>query len=145
MISNETYPHCDLSTDVKIPVKSLLVKKLFHKQRDRGMTLIEFESRCVRRGEVHELVTTTQRNLEAGDRVNDVGFIGFVEIHNAGVIEKGDLVLANEEQLGTVVGFDECHFPNHYNILIESEQLISATDLNLSLLDTFTFINAADK
>nr|WP_211215046.1 hypothetical protein [Algicola sagamiensis] len=109
------------------------------------MTLIEFESRCVRRGEVHELVTTTQRNLEAGDRVNDVGFIGFVEIHNAGVIEKGDLVLANEEQLGTVVGFDECHFPNHYNILIESEQLISATDLNLSLLDTFTFINAADK
>lgn len=128
--------------DVKVCVYGQLVKKLFHIRNDRGMTVIEFGTRCVRQGEVHELVTTTHRNLAAGDRVDDVGFLGFIEIQNAGIIEKGDLVYARGELVGTVSGFDDCHFPNHYNILIETERLLSANALTLTLKDEFAFVSS---
>lgn len=129
---------------VKVAVDSLLVKKLFHKQHNRGMTLLEYPTRCVRAGEVHEVVTTTQRHLSPGDRIDDVGFLGFVEIRNAGVIEKGDWLYAGETLIGRVAGFDDCHFPNHYNILIEAERLMTASDAGICLADTFLFIGDAD-
>lgn len=130
--------------DSKTIIESRLVKKLFHKQDNRGMTLCEFASRCVRAGELHELVTTTQHHLTPGERVDEVGFIGFIEISNAGVLEKGDLVFAGERYIGRISGFDECHYPNHYNVLIETEQLLTATDLNISVLETFSFIGKPD-
>ncbi|MCL2897124.1 DUF6917 domain-containing protein [Brenneria tiliae] len=125
----------------KVIVSGQIVKKLFHKQNDRGMTLIEFSSRCVRRGEIHELVTTTHHSLKPRDLIDKVGFIGFIEIKNPGVIEKNDLVFAGESYVGRVIGFDECHFPNHYNILIESDQLFCANDFNLRLTEIITFID----
>jgi len=97
------------------------------------MEVMEFLSRCVRKGEVHELVTTDHHNLQPGDRVDRVGFLGFSEIVNAGVIEAGDEVIINDQIIGVVRGFDNCHFPNHYNILIETMECFTATDLNLKI------------
>lgn len=110
----------------KAPLAARLVKLLYHTREDRGMTLIEHASRCVRQGEVHELVVTDQGALGAGARVDRVGFIGFVEVQQAGVIERGDRVWLGDTCLGQVIGFDECHFPNHYNILLAAERLLTA-------------------
>ncbi|MCT2589570.1 hypothetical protein LHJ74_06475 [Streptomyces sp. N2-109] len=115
----------------KCVVASTVVKVLTHRREDRGMRLEEFTSRCVRRGEVHELVTTDQLEQQPGARVDRVGFLGFVEIHAAGVIDRGDEVWYGNSLVGTVLGFDSCHFPNHYNILIAAPHLVTGPDLDL--------------
>ena len=106
-------------------VTAIIVKKLHHMRHDRGMTLIPESTRCVRVGELHELVTTDHRGLSAGSRVDRTGFLGFGEITRAGVIEAGDIVTVSDTVIGCVVGFDDCHFPNHYNIIIESDTLLT--------------------
>ncbi|KOX24491.1 hypothetical protein ADK67_17910 [Saccharothrix sp. NRRL B-16348] len=102
----------------KRAVGSRVVKVLVHRRDNRGMRLEPFASRCVRRGEVHELVTTDHEDTAAGTRIDRVAFLGFVEIDNAGVIDRGDEVWCDGEFVGVVLGFDACHHPNHYNILI---------------------------
>jgi hypothetical protein len=115
----------------KREVRGTLVKVLTHLRRDRGMELAPYASRCVRRGEVHELVTTDHRSARSGSRIDRVGFLGFAEIESAGVIDRGDEVWISGTLVGTVLGFDACHFPNHYNVLIETERLVRGTDLGL--------------
>lgn len=115
----------------KVAVRGHLVKLLFHRRTERGMTLIAERSRCVRAGEVHELLTTDHTGLVAGSRVDRVGFLGFVEIANAGVLDVGDRVLVGDRQVGVVAGFDACHFPNHYNVVVAAADLMTAADLAL--------------
>ncbi|POX38907.1 hypothetical protein C3486_20795 [Streptomyces sp. Ru73] len=115
----------------KRSVRGDLVKVLLHRRTDRGMTLEPHASRCVRRGEVHELVTTDQRDTLLGSRIDRVGFLGFAELANAGVIDRGDDFWVDGLRIGTVVGFDACHFPNHYNILIGTRRLVTGADLEL--------------
>jgi hypothetical protein len=115
----------------KRPVAGDVVKVLVHRRDDRGMVLEPFASRCVRTGEVHELVTTDHRHGAAGSRIERVGFLGFVEITRAGVIDRGDQVWINAGLVGTVLGFDACHFPNHYNILITVDTPVTGRDLAL--------------
>ncbi|WP_245766682.1 DUF6917 domain-containing protein [Streptomyces colonosanans] len=115
----------------KRAVHGTVVKVLIHRRDDRGMHLEEFASRCVRRGEVHELVTTDQRDTAPGARVDRVGFLGFAEIGCGGVVDRGDHVWIDGRPLGTVLGFDSCHFPNHYNILISVPEPVTGRDLAL--------------
>ncbi|NDZ81091.1 hypothetical protein G3I19_21660 [Streptomyces sp. SID10853] len=116
----------------KRTVHGLLVKVLTHRREDRGMTLEPFAARCVRQGEVHELVTTDHAETAAGARIDRVGFLGFVEIGCAGVIDRGDEVWADGRRIGTVLGFDACHFPNHYNILIRTPEPVTGPQLRLA-------------
>lgn len=118
-------------TPAKVAVRGALVKLLFHRRTERGMTLIAEQSRCVRAGEVHELLTTDQSGLVAGSRVDRVGFLGFVEVGNAGVLDVGDRLVVAGRQVGVVAGFDACHFPNHYNVVVAASRLLTATDLGL--------------
>ncbi|MBJ7311267.1 Gfo/Idh/MocA family protein [Rugamonas sp. CCM 8940] len=113
----------------KLVLGGRLVKLLRHSSHARGMTLIEARSRCVRAGELHELVSTDQAGLGSGDRVDRVGFIGFMEATGAGVIDVGDTFHIGDQAIGVVLGFDECHFPNHYNILISTDRLLTASDI----------------
>lgn len=115
----------------KLTVSGRLVKILVHRREDRGMEVDEWASRCVRRGEVHELVTTDQHDTTTGARVDRVGFLGFVEIAGAGVIDRGDEVLIDGKRVGSVLGFDSCHFPNHYNILIAADVTLTGRELGL--------------
>lgn len=115
----------------KRPVTGTLVKVLLHRRDDRGMQLESYASRCVRQGEVHELVTTDHTETAPGTRIDRVAFLGFVEISHAGVIDRGDEVWINGRLIGAVLGFDACHFPNHYNILIFTD--IPQTGLDLAL------------
>lgn len=117
----------------KRPPRARFVKLLFHRSADRGMRLIEHASRCVRGGEIHEVLTTDHRGLALGDRVDRVGFLGFVEFHVGGVVDRGDRVLLEGAPIGRVVGFDDCHFPNHYNVLIEASRLACSREAGAEL------------
>jgi hypothetical protein len=108
-----------------------LVKVLIHRRDERGMRMEEFASRCVRSGEVHELVTTDQQDTTPGARVDRVGFLGFAEIDCGGVLDRGDQVWLDGQLVGTLLGFDSCHFPNHYNILISVPEPVTGRDLAL--------------
>ncbi len=116
----------------KRPIEATIVKVLKHRRDDRGMRLEPFTSRCVRAGEVHELVTTDHTDTAAGARVDRVGFLGFAEIANAGVIDRGDQVLVDGVPVGYVLGFDACHFPNHYNVLIARSAPVTGAELGLA-------------
>ena len=116
----------------KRTVPGRLVKVLVHRRDDRGMTLEPYASRCVRRGEVHELVTTDHIGAAPGARIDRVGFLGFVEIGAAGVIDRGDRVWADGRLVGSVLGFDACHWPNHYNILIAAPRPVTGAQLTLA-------------
>jgi hypothetical protein len=115
----------------KQPVAGHLVKLLVHKRLDRGMRLIPESSRCVRRYEIHELVATDQRDLGPGSTVDRVAFLGFAEFSRPGVVERGDELWMDGAKVGTVAGFDACHHPNHYNIIVESPRLAAGGDLGL--------------
>ncbi|HEU4425660.1 MAG TPA: Gfo/Idh/MocA family oxidoreductase [Pilimelia sp.] len=129
-----------LRMPAKEPASARVVKLLFHGRDDRGMTLSPWSSRCVPAGQIHELVTTTDRPARPGDRIDRVGFLGFAEFDAATVVEAGDEVYAGNRRLGTVRGFDECHFPNHYNILISTERVLSAGDIDLKVGDEIRFV-----
>ncbi|GAB3439331.1 DUF6917 domain-containing protein [Actinophytocola sediminis] len=115
----------------KRTVTGLLVKVLVHRRDDRGMRLEPFASRCVRRGEVHELVTTDHDETSPGARIDRVGFLGFLEVTAAGVIDRGDELYIEGEPVGTVLGFDACHLPNHYNILVRTPVPRTGPELGL--------------
>ncbi|GAB1508088.1 Gfo/Idh/MocA family protein [Actinophytocola sp. KF-1] len=119
-----------------------VVKLLYHSRDDRGMRLSEWRTRAIQAGEIHELVTTTDEPEDPGDRIHRVGFLGFVEFADATVIGRGDEVYAGDRRIGTVAGFDECHFPNHYNILIDTDTLVSAGDIDLRVADVVRFVEA---
>ncbi|MER5492655.1 hypothetical protein [Streptomyces sp. NPDC002490] len=115
----------------KRTVTGRVVKVLVHRRTDRGMRLQEYASRCVRRGEVHELVTTDQGDTAPGARIDRVGFLGFAELEHGGVIDRGDTVTVDGVEIGTVLGFDGCHLPNHLNILVRARAPLTGSDLGL--------------
>ena len=122
----------------KRPLASSLVALLHHTRTDRGMQLMQEQSRCIQAGELHEVVTSDEDSV-GGERVDRVGFIGFAEFACGGVIEVGDRVSCGGRALGTVLGFDATHFPNHLNILVRSEELRTAPSLGLALGDELRF------
>lgn len=124
---------------IKRKVAGILVKLLFHRNDNRGMTLIEHTTRCITKNEIVELVVTDQKCLQPNDLVNRVGFIGFAEINQGGVIEVGDEVRINGEIIGEVCGFDACHYPNHYNVVISSDKCFTSTDLNIQVNNEISF------
>lgn len=128
-----------MSADAKRTVRGSVVKLLTHTREDRGMRLMGVETRALLRGEIHELVTTDQADAAGGDRIDRVGFLGFAEIEAAGIVERGDPLHAAGVRVGTVLGFDDCHFPNHLNILIASERLQTAATLGLAVEDEIRF------
>lgn len=96
------------------------------------MRLEPHASRCVRVGEVHELVATDHTETAADARIDRVAFLGFAEIAAAGVLDRGDELWVGGRRIGTLLGFDGCHLPNHYNVLIRSDPALTGEDLGLA-------------
>lgn len=131
--SAEPEPEPAVGPDDKTAASGHFVKLLRHSRDNRGMELLPLESRCIRRGEIHEIVTTDQEGAPPGARIDRVAFLGFAEFEEPGVIERGDLVTLDGRPIGSVLGFDECHFPNHYNILIAMPERLTATDAGIAV------------
>lgn len=127
----------------KREVGATLVKVLVHRRDERGMRLEPHASRCVRVGEVHELVATDHTETAPGSRIDRVGFLGFAEITSAGVVDRGDEVWIGARRVGVVLGFDACHMPNHYNVLIRAEPVPTGRDLGLAAEEPLVFRQGA--
>jgi hypothetical protein len=133
-----------LENGAKRTVAGVVVKILRRRRDERGMRLEPFASRCVRSGEIHELVATDQRETHTGARIDRVAFLGFAEIARGGVVDRGDQVWAAGRLVGTVLGFDACHLPNHYNVLITTAAPRTGAELGLAPEDEVRFVPAGD-
>ncbi|WP_137285914.1 DUF6917 domain-containing protein [Halorussus salinisoli] len=100
---------------------------------DRGLEFITPMSRALPRGEIHELILTDEPNPREHMGVDRGAVVGFVEIAQGGVTAVGDEVSVGERSLGTLVGFDETHMPNHQNIVLSTDDCRSGADLDIEL------------
>jgi hypothetical protein len=85
------------------------------------------------------MVTTDQSDAVLGDKIDRVGYLGFAEIASGGVMEVGDPVRIAGTQIGRVLGFDDTHYPNHYNILIATDRLLTSQDIDVDVESPITF------
>jgi len=123
----------------KIAVTGKIVAILDFATDRRGLHLISQPSRAVKAGEVHELVMTDEAEAGPDKEVNDVAYLAFIEIRNAGVLLKGDTVEKNGQVIGELAGFDETHMPNHQNIVIRGPAKATGVQLGLQLGDEIIF------
>ncbi len=123
----------------KSDVVGSLVVILDGRMEDRGLELITPISRCLRTHDVHELILTDEPEARPGGKVNRIAYLGFFELASGGVIVSGDRVLLNEVCIGTLAGYDETHMPNHLNIVIQTDKLLTGIELDAGLGNKITF------
>jgi len=107
------------------------------KRFDRGLYLIDVPSRVLRKGEIHEVIITDETPSQR--TVNRVAYIGFAEFLNGGLLVPGDKVYIRGQLFGRFLGFDETHMPNHYNLVINTQTLLSGKELGFNIGDIITF------
>lgn len=109
---------------------------IFNRSYDkRGLRLIPQLTRVLCQNEIHELMTTDEVGAEPNKTVDRISTIGFVEITQGGCVAVGESVFINGKEMGRIAGFDETHFPNHYNIVIISPERFTGTEVNLNIND----------
>jgi len=91
--------------------------------KDRGLKLLDTKSRAVLKHEIHELMITDEKEAAPGGSVDRVLAVAFFEIINGGLIVSGDKVVVEGRPIGSLVGYDMNHMPNHMNVLIRSSTL----------------------
>lgn len=117
----------------KSAVQGPLVVVLQGRMEDRGLALITPISRCLRRHDVHELILTDEPDARPGARVDRIAYLGFFAVAAGGVLVSGDEVSLDGRPLGVLAGFDETHMPNHLNIVIRTDRLLSGVEQNARL------------
>jgi len=99
------------------PVTGVVVAVLAGSLPDRGLELMPQPSRVLCRGEIHELILTTE-DARPGSRVNAISYLGFFEVKQGGVVVAGDDVRVRGSVIGEIAGFDATHMPNHLNVVL---------------------------
>ncbi len=113
----------------KSAVEGELVVVLQGRMEDRGLALITPISRCLRRHDVHELIFTDEAGAGPGKKVDRIAYLGFFAVERGGVIVSGDEVSVAGRAVGVLAGFDETHMPNHLNIVIRTDRLLTGVEL----------------
>jgi hypothetical protein len=121
------------------PVLGRFVAILGGGRTDRGLRLEELHSRVVQAGEVHEVIVTDDDSAEPGSVVDNIAYLGFVEIYRGGVLYPGEQLLAKGTSLGRLAGFDLTHSPNHFNLVFVAESMHDGIQLNLQLEEEVVF------
>ncbi|MBC7338376.1 MAG: hypothetical protein H5U04_00675 [Firmicutes bacterium] len=102
------------------PVTGVVVAVLAGSLPDRGLELIPQPSRVLCRGEVHELILTTEE-AAPGSRVDAISYLGFFEVKQGGVVVVGDDLRVRGSVIGEIAGFDATHLPNHLNVVVRGK------------------------
>ena len=123
----------------RVPVSSRVVAVLEFRSHERGLILIPHPARAILRGSIHELVSTDVQDAAPNKTAESMGAVAFVEFSTGGIIREGDAVLLSRKKIGEIVGFDETHLPNHYNIVFRSNELLTGVSLGLRLMEKVTF------
>jgi len=106
----------------------------------RRLVLIEPRSRALKLGEIHELIVTDEEGAKPGAEVNRAAYLCMFEVKDGGVIVVGDRVVSKGVILGSVVGFDETHAPNHINIVLKGEKFLTGAELGLDIGDLIEIV-----
>ncbi|MCG0276097.1 MAG: hypothetical protein L5655_08055 [Thermosediminibacteraceae bacterium] len=128
----------------KKPLKGNLVVVLDGKFEERGLKLIVQPSRCLKIGEVHELIVTDEAK-GPGDVVNRIAYVGFFTVKESAVVVAGDEVKIGGKVIGTIAGYDETHMPNHYNIVVKAPSLVTGKEMGLELDSEITIGEEKEK
>ena len=123
----------------KRKIDGVIVVVMDARIENRNIQLIHPMSRCVRKGEICELVTVDSPDAFPGNIIQDASYIGFAEILCSGSLVVGDIVKIKNKPIGRICGFDETHAPNHMNIVIQTEKPLTGTEMGLSIEDEITF------
>lgn len=116
--------------------KGEMVVILNGKLDDRKLQIEHHYARALCKHQIHEMITTDEKNIVLGQEVNRVGYIGFIEVQEGAHVILGDKVYINDTYVGEVVGFDDIHMPNHMNIIVFNENRASGPELGLSVGDS---------
>ena len=126
---------------IKTPLSGRVVVVLDTRRDQRGLALIHPQTRCIRAADVHEIIVTDEQSRGPGDQVEHVAGVGFFAFDESGVIMVGDEIRTDRTGLiGAVVGFDESHAPNHFNIVVQAARSQTGRELGLRLGDRFVVV-----
>lgn len=100
------------------PVEGEVVTVLDSMHEARGLKLLPTYSRALPLHSVHELIATDETDRQPGQTADRIAYLAFFEVTRGGCVLVGETLLLDGEPLGTVLGFDETHEPNHLNIVI---------------------------
>jgi hypothetical protein len=123
----------------KRPVPAEVVAVLHAHAASRRLELTVHPSRAVSAGEVHEILGTDERDKGLNSIVDRVGYVACIAIKQSGMILVRDAVFLKGQVVGTVIGFDETHLPNHMNIVIYTPSLLTGHDMGAQLGDEVLF------
>lgn len=123
---------------IKRSLKCSVVAVLQARMNRRTLHLIQPISRVLKEKDIHELIFTDEKEVQPGTIVNRIAYLAFVEISTGGVMVVGDEVYWNNNLLGTVVGFDDTHMPNHQNIILYSSEISTGKELQIQVEDQIT-------
>ena len=119
----------------KVAIKARTVVVLDGMLENRELHLIKPISRVFPKGTIVELIGTDDNNASPGSIVNDIAYIGFFELLNGGVMVAGDWIRWNGKTLGTIIGYDDTHMPNHQNVIVSMEKRIPGKLLGMHIED----------
>lgn len=119
----------------KVDIYGKFVVVLDGNLENRGLNLIQPISRAFTQNTIIELIGTDEQNASPGNLVNNICYIGFVELINGGVILTGDKVFWNDREIGTIAGYDDTHMPNHQNTILKMQTRISGRELGIKIND----------
>ncbi len=127
-------------TTSKLPVEMTVVAVMRGKMENRGLQLIEPVSRTVKKHEIHELILTDQQQMDRKQPVHRIAYLAFVEVIKGGIAIVGDDVHLGARRIGSILGFDDSHVPNHQNIIVSSEKRKDGVQLGFELGATVTIL-----
>jgi len=130
---NKLVGHSFYSDKVEIKLSTIVV--LDGLLDNRGLNLIQPISRAFPKYGIIELIGTDDNKAAPGGKVDNICYIGFMEMKNSGVLLTGDEVILHGKTIGVIAGYDDTHMPNHQNTLVLMEKRISGKDLGLRIGD----------
>ncbi|MDP2302814.1 MAG: hypothetical protein Q8N03_10380 [Ignavibacteria bacterium] len=119
----------------KKEIRCEVVVVLDGKLENRGLNLIHPISRAFSTGTIIELIATDDVTAKPGNSVDNIAYIAFVELKNSGVLLTGDPVIWNGKEIGTIIGYDDTHMPNHQNTILSVNERIPGKQLGLKIGD----------
>lgn len=126
---NKTFYHS------KNDIRGKFVVVLDGKLENRGLNLINPISRAFSKSTIIELIGTDDVNAAPGTCVDNIAYIGFVELLDSGVLLVGDEIIWNNKTIGKIAGYDDTHMPNHQNTIVLMEERIPGKKLGIKTND----------
>ncbi len=115
------------------PVTGQVVTVLDSTHEKRGLKLIPTYSRALRKNSIHELIATDETDKIPGDTANRIAYLAFFEVTRGGCLIVGETLFAGSRRVGTILGFDETHEPNHLNIIVGVNARQTGPQLEISV------------